>query len=169
MKNCKIILFFILLLVSPISVFGQREIKGRVIDDNLDYLIQARVYDKNMVLLGNTDLNGYFKINIPSKMDTLIFGYVGSELATIKFSSNCNYFEVILFPDATYDFMTSRKIDRLRKKEFNKIPALHKQAKQKGIFLNDTICYERKFQPIKQELDALKKKYKKKINRINLI
>ena len=161
MKNYKLFLPFVLILLNSISIFGQREIKGRVIDDNFDYVIQARVYDKNMVLLGNSDLNGYFKINIPSKTDTLIFGYIGYELATIKFSSNCNYFEVILFPAATYDFMTSRKIDRLRKKEFNKIPALHKQAKQKDIFLNDTICYERKFQPIKHELDDLKKKYKK--------
>ena len=54
--------------------------------------------------------------------------------------------------------MSSRKIDRLRKKEFDKLPQLHLTAIEKGLFTNETICYSRKFKPDEPQLDEISKR-----------
>ena len=48
---------------------------------------------------------------------------------------------------SSYDFITLKKADKLRMKEFKKLPAIHKQAFEKGIFKTDTACYTQKFIP----------------------
>lgn len=150
-----ILIFF---FSSTTSIFAQKMISGKVIDDSCEDIIEAKIFNKDTVLLGETDMNGKFTLKVNENLDTLIFAYVGYEWATITFSNSCNYFEVILIPSSTYDFMSNKKIDKLRKKGFNKLPDLHKEAKRNGIFLYDTMCYERRFEPIKPELDKIKKR-----------
>ena len=41
----------------------------------------------------------------------------------------------------TYDFITLKKVDRLRMRIFKKLPKLHKEAFEKGIFKTDKACY----------------------------
>jgi hypothetical protein len=48
---------------------------------------------------------------------------------------------------STYDFMTLKKVDRLRMKRFNKLPELHKEAFEKGIFKTENACYTQEFIP----------------------
>ena len=45
----------------------------------------------------------------------------------------------------TYDFMTLKKVDRLRMKRFKKLPKLHKEAFAKRIFKTDKACYSQEF------------------------
>jgi len=47
----------------------------------------------------------------------------------------------------TYDFKTPKKIDKLRLKRFEKLPALHKEAFVKGIFKTENACYTQEFVP----------------------
>jgi len=76
---------------------------------------------------------------------------------------------------STYDFMSPKKVDRLRKKEFEKLPELHSQAFQKGLFKTEKSCLKRKFEPDFPELDEIrrqhnltKKKIKKKFKELKI-
>lgn len=149
------------------QIYGQRNIKGRIIDDSLDGIMGAQIIDKNNNIgLGQANSDGFFDIVIPNGINKLGFIQLGYEVANIEIPDSCNYIEVILLPDFDYDFMSSRKIDKLRKKEFGKLQQLHLDAFKKGIFTKETTCFSRKFEPIKPELDEISKKMKERMKQI---
>jgi hypothetical protein len=143
-------------------VFGQQTVKGRIVDENLDEMSQARIYYKDTVLLGETDFNGFFEINIPKNTTYLSIGFIGYETAIVSIPDSCKNLEVILLQDSTYHYNSRKKIDRLRKKEFDKLPELHRAAKNKGLFAREHPCYQREFEPIKSRLDEISKHIKAK-------
>lgn len=52
-----------------------------------------------------TKIDGYFELTIlPESVKKLIFAYVGFEWTTVKLPGYCNYLEIILLNDRTYDF-----------------------------------------------------------------
>jgi len=138
--------FFISFFFCIFSVFGQRDIRGKTIDQFLESTIGITIFDKDTIKIGQSDLNGYFQIILPEKTDKLIFAGVGYEWTTITIPKECENLELILFLESTYDFISPRKVDRLRKKEFEKLPELYSQAFQKGIFENEKPCFNRKFE-----------------------
>jgi hypothetical protein len=97
--------------------------------------------------VGKTDLNGFFKIEIPVLEKKLLFRSVGLESAIIEFVDTCNEVEVIMMLSGTYDFMTPKKVDKRRMERFKKLPELHKEAFEKGIFKTDKDCYTQQFVP----------------------
>ena len=118
------------------------------------------INNSDTVLLGKTDLDGYFKISIPLEIDRLLLSYVGMEWTEIKLRKDCDSIEVVIMYDAIYDFITLKKADRLRKKRFDNLPNLHSDAVKNGLFENYEICYERDFEeynPPKAVLDSIKK------------
>ena len=156
MKYSKILLILFFFSSSIIDSYGQKTIKGRVIDDFFDIIPSVRIYDQDTILLGETDFDGYFEIKIPEESKTLLFYWIMYEFATISISDDCQFVELILIAASSYDFMSNRKVDRLRKKEFKKLPELHIIAVDKGLFINDSICYKREFIPNKPELDKIR-------------
>lgn len=52
----------------------------------------------------------------------------------IELPSDCNNLGIILQLSGKYDFMSARKVDRLRKKKIDKLPALH-QTPFKKLYL----------------------------------
>lgn len=149
------------------QIYGQRNVKGRIIDDGLEGIIGAQIIDKNNNIgIGQANSEGYFDIVIPNGINKLGFMQLGYEIANIEIADSCNCIEIILLPDFHYDFLSSRKIDKLRKKEFDKLRQLHLDAFRKGIFTKETTCYSRKFEPIKPELDEISKKMKKRKTQI---
>ena len=152
--------FFILFFFCIFSAFGQRTLSGRTIDQFLETAIGITIFDKDSTEIGKSDLNGYFEIKLPTETDKLIFAGVGYEWATINFSKECENLEIILFLASTYDFMSPKKVDRLRKKEFEKLPELHLQAFQKGLFKTEKPCVNRKFEPDFPELDKIRRQDK---------
>lgn len=144
----KILISFIVLCVSICSLYSQNKtIKGRVIDDNLETLAYLPIVINDTVEVGKTDLNGFFQIEIPVSVKKLLFRDVGIELASIKLVDICDEVEVVMMLDYTYDFITLKKVDRLRMKRFMKLPELHKEAFEKGIFKTDKACYTQEFIP----------------------
>lgn len=143
----KLIIIFIVLGVSTSSLYSQNKtIKGRVIDNHfLNALSYVAIMINDAVKVGRTDLNGFFQIDIPDSTKKLLFGSVGIEPATIKLADTCNEVEVVMMLSGTYDFKTPKQVDKLRMKEFKKLPALHKQAFAKGLFKTDTACYTQEF------------------------
>lgn len=139
-----IISFITLLLVT--DVLGQtRSLTGKVIDDEFNPLPQVWISNADTVLLSTTDMGGNFSITIPSDTKTLIVATVGMEWKSLDLLNDCNNLDIILQLASTYDFMSPAKVDRLRKKQFDKLPALHQSAFAKGIFKTDKPCYVDKF------------------------
>ena len=149
------------------SLFGQKTIKGRILDGELESLSFADIFNTDTIKIGSSDFNGYFKLTIPNETSKIMFRYLGFEPLTISFDNNCKYFEVIMLSAATYDRRSNRKIDKLRRKEYNKLAKLYKRAFNEGKFINKEICYTFDFIPHKPALDAIGKKEKelKKINK----
>ena len=151
MTSKAIITFITLLLVTHVS--GQtRTLTGKIIDNEFNPLAQVSIFRADTVLLAKSDSNGNFNITVPLDTKELIVADVGMEWKSLDLLSDCNNLEIILQLAATYDFMSPTKVDRLRKKEFDKLPGLHQSAFVKGIFKTDKPCYIDKFISHKKEM-----------------
>lgn len=117
----------------------------------------VQIYDRDTVLLGESDFYGYFEVNTKQNSNKLIFSFIGSEVADISFPQNCDYLEVILLFDANYNYNSSRKVDRDRKKRYNALPKIHLEAFKKQMFVNDKSCTSREFYYDKPILDEIRK------------
>ncbi|WP_121808156.1 carboxypeptidase-like regulatory domain-containing protein [Mucilaginibacter kameinonensis] len=144
----KLLTIFIFLSFSTSSLYSQNKtIKGRLIDDDLETLPYVSILINDTVKVGKTDLNGFFHIDIPISVEKIIFSTVGIEPTTIKLADKCNEVEVVMMLSSTYDFITLKRIDKLRMKRFKKLSELHKRAFEKGIFKTDKSCYIQEFMP----------------------
>jgi hypothetical protein len=162
------IILILTILFFNLNLNGQtRTIFGRVISEDLEPLPGLDIENSENVLLGKTDMDGRFKISIPQETDSLLFRYVGMEWTDIRLKKDCDTVEVVMMHGVIYDFMTSRKIDRLRKKRFENLPNLHSDAVENGLFENNKICYDRDFEAYKPDLDGINKELKelKKANK----
>lgn len=157
----------ILILFLGFFVNGQnRSVYGKVISEDLEPLAGVQIRNSENELLGETDFDGQFKINISQKNDSLLFRYTGVEFTDIKLKEDCENIEVIMMHDVIYDFMKSDKIDRLRKKRYDKLDELYLLAIKKKLFQNNDICYDRVFKAHKPELDRIGRELKE-LDRIN--
>lgn len=138
---------FLILFITSISLFGQRTISGIVISEYMYSLSEVRIQNSDTLLLGKTDFDGNFEITLAKENNKLIFSWLGYEWLTVVVPKNCNYIEVILLEDGTYDFISLKKMNRIRFKRFEKLPELYKTAFNKGLFKNDKPCYALKFEP----------------------
>lgn len=144
----KLIITFIVIIVSAYSLYSQNKtIRGRAITDQLETLSFASIMINDTVVVGITDLNGFFQIDIPVSVTRMLFRSVGLETALIELPDKCDEVEVVMMLSSIYDFITLKKADKLRMKKFKKLPKLHKEAFAKGIFKTDKICYTQKFIP----------------------
>jgi len=155
------IILILTALFFNLNLNGQtRTIIGRVISEDLEPLPGLEIENSNNVFLGKTDMDGRFKISIPQETDSLLFRYVGMEWTDIRLKKDCDTVEVVIMYDVIYDFMTSRKIDRLRKKRFDNLLNLHSDALKNGLFENNNICYNRNFETHKPDLDRIARELK---------
>jgi len=99
---------------------------------------------------GKTDLNGFSQIDIPVSEKKILFGSVGLDLTTIELVDKCDKIEVVIMLSISYDFITLKRADRKREKRYKKLPEIHKQAFEKGIFETEYACYNREFEPFYQ-------------------
>ncbi len=142
------IILTIIFLISVVTgnLFCQtRTISGQILSEDLEELPAAGIHQIDTVLIGKTDINGRFSIEIPSDTDSLLLTFVGFEWTTIQLQADCDTLEVVMMYDVIYDFMSPRKIDRLRKKRFEKLPTIHQQAFDKGLFKRESPCYNQVF------------------------
>jgi hypothetical protein len=144
----KIVIVFIILFVSTCSLYSQnRTIKGRVVYNKFDILIGVLITIDDTVKVGETDIDGFFQIEIPVSRKEISFAFVGLDQATIGLVDRCDEVEVVMMLSGTYDFMTLKKADRLRMRRFKKLPELHEKAFEKGIFKTDKACFTQEFIP----------------------
>ena len=144
----KLLIIFIVLSVSTYSLYSQNKtITGRVISDFFEIMPEVSIMINDTVNVGRTDLNGFFQIDIPVSAKKILFRAVGLDPATIELVDKCDEVEVVMMSSGTYDFLTLKKVDRLRMKRFKKLPELHKEAFEKGIFKTVSASYTQEFIP----------------------
>lgn len=142
-----LMLFATLLFLTFGTTAQIRIINGKVIDKYLNPVSQVYIQNSHTTLLGKTDINGQFRISIPVDTKSLIIADVGFESASINLTDSCNQLDIVLLLSGTYDFISLKKVDKLRMKQFKKLPELHFAAYQKGIFWSDSACYTQNFIP----------------------
>ncbi|MGE5473983.1 MAG: hypothetical protein ACM3UU_07150 [Ignavibacteriales bacterium] len=114
----KSLILFIVLSVSTCSLYSQNKtIKGRVVSDQLETLNGVLITINDNIEVGKTDINGFYQIDIPVSEKKVLFRYVGLEPTTIEFEDKCDEVEVVMMLSGTYDFITLKKVDRLRMKK----------------------------------------------------
>lgn len=147
MRSYKIILaIFIIFGASTVSVYSQNKvIKGRIISDFLETMPNVSIIINDSVVISKTDLDGFFIVSIPVSITKISFKSVGLEPTNIKLIDNCSEVEVVMMLSGTYDFATPKKVKRIRKKKFEKLPELHKKAFKEGIFKMENACYVQEF------------------------
>jgi hypothetical protein len=152
------------------NLSGQiRTIKGKVISEDFDPLAMVHIQTTDRLILGKTDFEGQFEINLPIDTAILRFEFTGMEQTEILLDKNCDTVEIIMLNYAIYDYASSSKIDRLRKEDFKSLKIKHIEAVEKGLFKSNSLCYQRYFVPIKPDLDRINKKINevKKTNKEN--
>lgn len=80
-------------------------------------------------------------------MNKISFGTIGLEPTTIYLTGECDEVEVVMMLKGNYDFMSLRKVDKLRMKRFKQLLQLHQEAFEKGIFKTNKACYTQEFIP----------------------
>ncbi len=144
----KYLVLLMVLSISTINLYSQNKtLKGRVISDFFETMPGVAIMINDSVKVGRTDLDGFFKIEIPNSINKITFRFVGVDPTSIEVIDECDKIEVVMMMTGTYDFMTLKRAERKRKKRFNKIPEIHKQAFEKGIFQTKDACYNRTFEP----------------------
>lgn len=144
MKN--VFFICILLCVSISSLYCQnRIISGRVINDQLDYMPMVSIFIEQNIEVGKTDLEGFFQIEVPISVKKLSFFGTGLETTSVEFANNCLVVEVIMLLSGSYDFISLKKVNKLRKKRFKNLPNLHAKSFEMGIFKTKTPCYIQEF------------------------
>lgn len=143
----KHLLSFLLVLSSIQMIYSQnRVIQGKVIDDlDLEPIMYADIFVNDSIKVGRTGMDGCFLFETRLPVNKLSFWSWGTEQADLFLSVYCNYIELIMITDFTYDFMSFRKINKIRKKIYKNLPRLHKEAYEKGIFQSPDVCYIQDF------------------------
>jgi len=109
-------------------------------------MIGVSIRINDTIEFGRTDMNGFFKIDIPVSVKKISFLCVGMESTTIELVDECNLIELVMMDSYTYDFMSLKRVEREIKKRFKKLPDIHKKAFEKGIFETECACFIRKFE-----------------------
>ena len=143
-----LLIIFFILSVSNCSLYSQNKpINGRVISNQFDILPGVSIMINDTVEVGRTDLNGFFQIEMPVSVQKILFRDIGLDPTIIELVDKCDEVEVVMMLSGTDDFITLKKVDRLRKKRFKKLPDFHKNAFEKGLFRTDKACYIQEFMP----------------------
>lgn len=139
------VLISTLLLLNTNAISQMRVINGKVIDEKLNPILYINVKINDSIFPIKTDTTGQFRLSIPNETKTLKIGEVGFEWSDINLTEECNQIEIVLLSHWIYDFISIKKADKLRRKQFKKLPNLHSQAFKKGIFSRGTVCYNQNF------------------------
>ena len=143
----KHVITIILVFSSVNSLYSQsRVIHGKVIDEyDFEPLPYADIIINDSIKIGRTGLDGCFQFETSTPVNKLAFRYIGMEPADLQLSDDCNYIELIMVWFPNYCFDSFRKINKKRRKKYKKLPKLHQEAYEKGIFQSPDVCYIQEF------------------------
>jgi hypothetical protein len=138
--NAFLTLLAVFLTLGTARAQPTKTLTGRVLSEGLEAVPMANIYARDTTVIGTTDMEGYFKLDVPLTTNTLLFGFIGMEWTTVNLSGACSTLEVILLYDFTYDFISVRRVNRKILKRFKRLPQIHQQAYEKGLFKSPVPC-----------------------------
>lgn len=143
----KYVFSFLMVLLSILPIYAQnRVIQGKVIDEHkLEPCIGALVVINDSIEIGVIGVDGCFQIETSLPVNKLSIRYIGFENADLLLSDDCNYIELIMVPYPNYCFMSTRKVNKIRRKMYKDLPKRHQEAYEKGIFQSPDVCYIQEF------------------------
>ncbi|HLN95631.1 MAG TPA: hypothetical protein VK183_08340 [Flavobacterium sp.] len=143
----KVFLTILLFCISTANLQSQNKvIRGRVISESFETMPGVSISINDSIQIAETDMEGFFRIEIPLSVKKLSFRFIGLETTNVQLIDNCDEVEIVMMLGMHYDFITPKKVDRRRKKRFTRLPELHKKAFNDGIFKTDRACYIQKFE-----------------------
>ena len=142
----KLLLVLIVFNISMCYVHSQKKtVQGRVITDQFDIALGVSIMINDTVKVGVTDMDGYFKLDIPKGNKKITFKDIGLYPTTIELEDRCNKLEVIVITSGARKSISLKRADRQLKRRFKKLPEIHRQAFKKKLFETKYACYEREF------------------------
>jgi hypothetical protein len=133
-------LLAVVLCLGTARAQSTKTLTGRILSDDLAGYPRVDIRARDTTVLGTTDREGYFKLDVPTTTNTLLFTAVGMEWTAVSLSADCSTLEIILLSRPTYDFMSVRRVNRQRFKQFKHVPHLHQEAYEKGLFTPRSPC-----------------------------
>lgn len=128
-------MIFFFLVFSFVSQAQNQVLNGKVIGQELTPLPAIQIKDEQGILLGETDFDGYFQINLPIDKNKISFQGIDYQTEIITIPKDCSFFQLILLYDWLFDFVSlkkaKKKLLKARKKE---LPLLYNEAIKKGVF-----------------------------------
>ena len=142
----KYIFSFLLLFFSLNFGYSQnRIVKGLVIDEDLEPIGNLLISINDSIKVGTTDIEGRFQIEIPTSVNKISFACIGYERTELNLSDDCDNIELVMLQHVTHCFLPWHKVNKLRRKEYKKLPMLRKKAYEKGVFQSPEVCYTQGF------------------------
>jgi hypothetical protein len=138
--------FKILFLLVSFTLHSQtRVISGKVIGQDLIELPAIKIFDESNELIGETDFNGNFKLEIKTPIKKILFSGIGYQTETLEIIDNCDYIQIIVLYDWIIDFVSLKKAERIIKRDRKKLlPKLYAEAFRKEIFDISKDCWVNK-------------------------
>jgi TonB-linked SusC/RagA family outer membrane protein len=99
-KTCKALFCWVMLAFLSTSALGQTSVSGRVTGEGGDGLPGVNVLVKNTSQGTITDIEGNYKIDVPSRDATLVFSYVGYLTEEVVVGDRVTL-DVLMTPDVT--------------------------------------------------------------------
>lgn len=144
----KIILIILSAFYISLEGYGQnRQLNGLVLNEEMEPISHIFIYINDSLEIGRTDAKGKYEVTLPVEVDSIIFRGVGFEPLLVTLGTGCSRVEVIMVLAGSYDFMSPAKVDRQRRRYFEKINKLYPAAIQKGLFASTPTCHKTVFQP----------------------
>jgi len=100
----------------------------------------VNIQNMDTVLLGTTEVDGTFEIEITESTNQLLISFIGMEWQTVQLKPNCDRVNVLLMYDGNYCHRSNRKNERRRRKYLAKQPGLLEVAYEQGIFETNKPC-----------------------------
>jgi hypothetical protein len=131
----------------PFLVNSQtRTIIGKVVEEfTFETIPYALIQTTDGVELGNTDMDGNFTIEIANGTNELVINFLGFEPTSIIIDPNCDFLEIIMMVQFTYDFITIKQANRKVRRRFKHLKDRHREAFKLGVFKSKEPCITYKF------------------------
>jgi hypothetical protein len=123
-----------------------RTIKGLVLSEDLTPLSHISIYLKDSIEIGLTNSDGRYEITVPTHIDSISYLGVGYERLFVSLNSGCSLVNIIMILHGTYDFMSPEKMDRQRRRYYDRVNKLYPLAVERGLFAAEPSCYAVLFQ-----------------------
>lgn len=135
-----------------------RSLSCKVIDQEFNPLYQVYIQYSDTSYASPVDKGARFIFTIPANIKSITFSNVGFEPLNIELTDTCDQLDIVLLFNWTYDFKTVKQINKLRKRQFDKLPELHLTAYRNGVFQNSAPCYKAIFLPFIPGKDKIPQK-----------